>query len=392
MDVRAILLTGVAAESTTSAPNHFGKPEEFSAVPLVLLPVLGQPLIQRIANRLLRSGIDSVSVLNAADPAMPPVQEARGNLNWKDVPGDQIWRAAEDEFSHLVQNGAELVILIRAGAYVEVDIDPLLQFHFDRRNQITQVAAADGLLDFFVLSGSRRNDAAFLFRNKLAKMRVPTESYVTGAYVNRLRTPADLRLLIVDSLLLKTCIRPIGEEVRPGIWVSPTARIHRSVRLVAPCYVGPYARVRAGALITRATSLEHHAIVDCGTVVEASAVLPLSYVGAGLDLMHSVAGFNRIASAKHGAEVEVEDRSLISILPAASTLRTLAHAANLIAFLPRQMIRSFVGGRKMRPSQAGTECPAVDFNPSAAKHPASKELHPALTPSVVSGMREYGNQ
>lgn len=392
MDVRAILLTGVAAEDTTSAPNHFGKPEEFSAIPLVLLPVLGQPLVQRVANRLLKSGIDSVTVLNAADPALPLVQEARGDLNWKDVPADQVWRAAEDEFNCLVQNGAELVLLIRAGAYVEIDIEALLQSHFDHRNHTTQVVAGDGLLDFFVLSGSRRNDAAFLFRNKLGKMRVSTQPYFTDAYVNRLRTPADLRLLVVDSLLLKTCIRPIGEEVRPGIWVSPTARVHRSVRLVAPCYVGPYARIRAGALITRATSLEHHAIIDCGTVVEASTVLPLSYVGVGLDLMHSVAGFNKIASAKHGAEVELEDRSLISVLPTTSTLRTLAHAANLIAFLPRQMIRSFVGGRKMRPSQAGTECLPVDFNPSTAKHPASKELQPALTPSVVSGMREYGNQ
>ena len=392
MDVRAILLTGVPAESTTSAPNDSGKLEQFSGVPLVALPVLGQPLVQRMATRLLKSGVDSVVVLNAADPNLPLMEEARGNLNWKNVAQDQVWRAAEDEFSELVQGGAELVIVIRAGAYAEVDIDALLQFHFDRRNHTTQVSTSDGLLDFFVLSGSRRNDAAFLLRNKLGKMRVATEPYFTEGYVNRLRTPAELRLLIVDSLLLKTCIRPAGKEVRPGIWVAPNARIHRTVRLVAPCYIGPYVRVRAGSLITRATSLEHHSLIDCGTVIEASTVLPLSYVGAGLDLMHSIAGMNCIASAKHGAQVEVEDKTLISILPATSTLRTLSHAANFIAFLPRQMVRSLAGGRKMRPSQILAECPPADFNPNTAKHPASKERQPALTPSVVAGMREYGNQ
>jgi carbonic anhydrase/acetyltransferase-like protein (isoleucine patch superfamily) len=393
MDVQAILLTGVPAESTTSAPNGFGNPEEFSAVPLVVLPVLGQPLIQRMADRLLKSGIDSVTVLNAADPSLPLMDEAcRSDLNWKNVPLDQIWRAAQDVFNEMVQGGAEIVAVIRIGAYAEVDIDALLQFHFDHRNHTTQVATSDGLLDFFVLSGSRRNDAAFLLRNKLGKMRVATQPYVTDAYVNRLRTPAELRLLIVDSLLQKTCIRPIGEEVRPGIWVAPTAKIHRSVRLVAPCYVGAYARVRAGSLITRATSLEHHCMIDCGTVVEASTVLPLSYVGAGLDMMHSVAGFNRIASAKYGAQLEIDDTTLLSIVPATSALRTLSHAANLAMFLPRQIIRSFIGGRKMRPTQIGTECLPVDFNPSTAKHPASKDRQPALTPSVVAGMREYGNQ
>jgi carbonic anhydrase/acetyltransferase-like protein (isoleucine patch superfamily) len=393
MDVRAILLTGVPPEpGTASADAVAGTPEHFSGTPFVLLPVLGQPLVQRIADRLMQCGVDSVTVLNTADPCLPLIQEARrSDVKWKDVSAEQVWRAAEDEFQELVQAGAELVIVIRAGAYSEVEIDPLLQFHLDRRNHTTQVIAPDGPLDFFVLSGSRRNDAAFLLRSKLTRMRLQTQPFLSDAYVNRLRSSAEMRKLVVDSLMLKTRIQPMGEQVRPGIWIGSGARVDRSVRLVAPCYIGPHARVRAGSLITRASSLEHHTVVDCGTVVEASTVLPLSYIGAGLDLTHSVVGFKRILSIKYSAELEVEDKTLVSELPTTSALRTLSHAANLISFLPRQMLQSVFSGRKLRESQVVPECPPVEFDPGTVARPAAKERQ-GLTPSVVAGMRDYGNQ
>lgn len=393
MDVRAILVTGVPAETSDGSAPKRPSSEAFAGVPFFLLPILGQPLIQRFADRLIKSGIDSVTILNAAWSSSPLLVEARrGDLRWKDVAADEVWRVAEEEFNELVHGGAELVIVARLGAYCEIEVDSLLQSHIDGRNHITQVAAGDGPLEFFVLSGSRRNDAAFLFRNKLARMRVESKPFVIDGYVNRLRTTLDFRSLVVDSLTLRTRIQPCGEQVRPGIWMGAGARIDRGVRLVAPCYIGPHAKVRAGALVTRASSLEHHAVVDCGSVIEASTLLPLAYLGTGLDLMHSVVGFRRIASTKYAAEMEVEDTTLVSELPATSTLRTLAHAANLISFVPRQIIQSVFGGRrKLRETQLAPECPTADFDPSAVAHPVAKDRQ-ALAPTVVAGMREYGNQ
>ena len=162
----------------------------------------------------------------------------RADLYWKDITAEQVWRAAEDQFDELVHDGAEIVLVIRLGAYAEVEIDPLLQFHLDQRNHTTQVEAGDGPLDFFILSGSRRNDAAFLLRNRLTKMRVQTRPFLTNGYVNRLRSEVDLRRLALDSFSQKTSIAPVGEQVRPGVWVAFGARIDRSVRLVAPCFVG----------------------------------------------------------------------------------------------------------------------------------------------------------
>ena len=394
MDVRAILLTGVPTESNNGslvAPSANSQ-EMFAGVPLALIPVLGQSVLHRLAARLARSGIDPISVINAADPSLPCVAEARrADLKWTNVSPDQIWSAAEEEFHDAAQAGAELVLVIRVGAYAEVAIDPLLQFHLDQRNYSTQAAAPDGPLDCFVLSGSRRNDATFLFRNRLQRMRLETSPYITRDYINRLGTPSDLRQLVLDSFALKTCIEPVGEQVRPGIWIARGAKVERSVRLVAPCYIGESARVHAGSLITRGSSVEHHSVVDCGSVVEASTLLPFSYLGAGLDLMHSVIGLKRIASVKYSSELEVEDHTLISSVSAAPAIRTLSQALDLIAFVPRQIIRSFLGGPRLRPLQVATERPPANFDPAAVTRPAMQDRQ-KLAPSVVAEMREYGNQ
>src|SRR5262249_62380846 len=129
------------------------------------------------------------------------------------------------------------------------------------------------------------------------------------------------------SVRVKIVIRSGGKQLRPGGLDGQGTRIERYVRLVATCYVGPLARVRSCSLITRGSSIEHHSVVDCGTVVEASTLLPLSYPGSGLDLVHSVVGLKRMSSVKYSAELETEDRSLVSVIPASSLWRTVHDAS-----------------------------------------------------------------
>ena len=94
-------------------------------------------------------------------------------------------------------------------------------------------------------------------------------------------------------------------------------------------------------MITRGTVVEHHAEIDCGTVVENSTVLPYTYVGAGLDVMHSVVGFRRLSHLVRNVEVEISDRKLVG-MPAVSAVSRLAGStAALFAFLPKQIYRGF---------------------------------------------------
>src|SRR5207248_9894399 len=191
MDVRAIVLLGLAGEGNDRATPVLDSSENFAGTPLAVLPVLGQPVLHRVVDRLKCAGVDSVSVLSAAraplvDDCYPP------GVKWQNVADTQLWRASEEEFDHLAHDGAELVLVVRLGAYAEVELDPLLQFHLDQRNHITQVVDADGPPDFFVLSGSRPNTAAFLLRTKLGTLRLRSCSCATTGNVNRLPTSSDL--------------------------------------------------------------------------------------------------------------------------------------------------------------------------------------------------------
>ncbi|HET9741214.1 MAG TPA: hypothetical protein VFQ00_00565 [Terriglobales bacterium] len=384
MDVRAILITGVPAELDAGAGSE--SIETFSGTPLVFLPVLGKPVLHRVIERLQRNGIEAITIINGAEESPFLTDARRSEVKWKDFDASDVWRAAQEEFSDSAQAGAEIVIAMRVGAYAELDVDALLQFHLDQHSHITLVEAEDGPLDIAVLSGSRRNDATFLLRNKLRKLRVSSPAFPMIGYCNRLRSAADLRQLALDSFALRTTIQPDGEQVRPGVWVAPKARIARGVRLVAPCFVGAYTRIRGGALITRGSTIEHHCVIDGGSVVENSTMLPLSYLGKGLDLMHSVVGSKKLESLSHAAQVEIEDSSLISMLPATSGLRTLSHAASLLAFVPRQIVRH-AASTKVRKSRAEEPQSApASFDPAVACEVAPER------PTAVAGMRRYGNQ
>ena len=59
--------------------------------------------------------------------------------------------------------------------------------------------------------------------------------------------------------------------------------------------------------------MEHHAEVDCGTVVEDSTVLPFTYIGAGLDVVHSVSGFHHLTDLPRNTEVEIKDGKLLGM-------------------------------------------------------------------------------
>jgi hypothetical protein len=144
---------------------------------------------------------------------------------------------------------------------------------------------------------------------------------------------------------------------------------------VAPAFVGRYARVRTGTVITRCSSIEHNAEVDCGSVVENSSVLPYCYIGAGLDLAHSVAGMRQVANLRRDVTVEVPDPKLIDLISATSGRNLLNSAAEFLTYLPRIAMQGiFAGGKRQQPDlnaalrktspalsgAAGYETPACD--------------------------------
>src|SRR5260221_53025 len=159
-----------------------------------------------------------------------------------------------------------------------------------------------------------------------------------------------LRQAALDILPRKPRTAPACEELKPGVWIGHGAIIEKGARVLAPAYIGAYARISTGAVITRCASVEHHAQVDCGSVVENSSVLPYCYVGAGLDLAHSVAGMRQIANLRRDVSVEVVDPKLIASIAVTSGKRLLTSAADFLTYLPRVAAQGiFSGGKPQQP-------------------------------------------
>jgi hypothetical protein len=198
---------------------------------------------------------------------------------------------------------------------------------------VTCTSDQEGLVGVFAISPSRRNDAAFLFRHNLQACRTTSIPYLTSGYVNRLRNAADFRRLICDAFAQENEVRPVGRQVRPGIWVGAGARIEREARVVAPAFIGAGAKVCRSAVVTRGSNIERGAFLDCGTVVEDASILPSCYVGAGLDLTHAVVGFRRIAHLDRKIEIEVHDRRLLASAPKAAAWRVAGMTAAAMEFV-----------------------------------------------------------
>jgi NDP-sugar pyrophosphorylase family protein len=376
MDVRAILLLGPGADAAA--------PPTPEGVPLPLLDVLGRPLLARVADQLKAFGVTHrAAVADVGPSAARFVTPAlRQNLTWLPAPGAALWRTAQDVFSKFAHNGADLVLVLRLSTYYELDYERIIQFHLDRNARVTAATdCAGAMLGAFVISASRRNDAAFLLRHSLLRSRTPLVLYPFAGYSHRLTALADLRQLAVDAFCGRSQIAPQGEEIKPGIWVAPGARIHRAARVLSPAFIGRYARVRAGAVITRCTALERHTEVGRGTVVEDTTVLPYTKLGTALDVAHAVVGFGKVASLRRGVEVEIGDSKLVgSVLSA--PLRVWQQMLSLLAYLPLEFARGLLG----RP--AAPETPGFPLVVSApARALSTTDSLPATTDRAVSNFQ-----
>lgn len=343
MDVRAIVLLGAVAENSS---------EHISGVPIALLDVLGRSVLHRVTSQMRNGGFSRIRVIGDFGPqssrilrrALPPEYEL------ETATGDSLWRAAQHTFSQFAQDGADHVVIRRLGAYAEFDFEQLSQFHLNQNGRVTAVTDSEGeLLGTFIVSASRRNDATYLLRHRLTSSRVPFVPFAFSGYVNRLSSAADLRRLAVDAFCGRAQILPEGNEIKPGVWVGDGARIHRGARVLAPAFIGERTRIRASAVVTRCSTVEHHAEVDCGTVVEDASILPYTTLGAGLDVAHSVVGFRRILHLRRMAEVEVFDPKLVG-MAAAAPVRVLNRAAALAGFIPVNFLRGLFGRADNDPS------------------------------------------
>ena len=103
-------------------------------------------------------------------------------------------------------------------------------------------------------------------------------------------------------------------------------------------------------------------------------ILPYTYVGAGLDVMHSIVGFRQISHLVRDVAVEIDDGKLVGTSPVNTVFRALGSTAAFFAVLTRRACRGlWTQLRKVRPAQLpeGRQEPPTDLVTPDVNEPAS---------------------
>jgi hypothetical protein len=286
------------ASDTTATVAAF---KNHAATPLAMVEVLGRSVMARLADELGRAGIEEISMFGNG-------LAGRTFDSSREASAQEAWSHANQQWITALQSGAEAILVMRLGAYVEVDFKDALIFHVEHGHAITRAFDRDEPLDLWIIDPTRISEESDLLT---ALNDADSAHYLVRGYINRLEHPCDLRRLVVDSLTARCSLRPRGEEVRPGVWLDNGAQVHRDARVVAPAFIGRGAVIGEQCLITRCSSIESDCQIDYGTVVEDSSILSNSYVGIGLDLSHSIVHGNYLLNLERGVALEIADPCVI---------------------------------------------------------------------------------
>jgi hypothetical protein len=276
--------------------------------PAVTWDVLGQSVVDRTLDRLRIFGVDHASVISedglcrwsSSDSFTHPSRAASG-----------FWPIWDTLVSHYLNHGMETLLLVRLGPYVELDYSDLLRFHRESTAALTQANHAQGALDLIAVDAKQLRDTKDSFRARLNAMIADRREYRFTGYVNALANAADFRRLVQDALHGRCGIRPVGNEVEPGIWLGDGARIERSANVLAPAYIGANSWVRSSCAISGASAVEKQCEVDCATSVGDCCILPGTYLGMGLNVSNAIVGVGKLFHLGRGVELEMNDGRLI---------------------------------------------------------------------------------
>lgn len=312
MRVSAVLVTNDRPSSTGSIGELAHRERrELARSAFTCAEILGQSVLDRTVARLRRADIRSISVVGG--PSILSSRELRDVDLIVTEKSFERWPAAQRTVREQSAQGIDTILLIGLGAYMELNVADVLQFHRDQGTPLTQLEDSQGALDCWIVDSNWFSTTAtgctLPFRyGEFPGLPVPCPM---NGYINRLAQARDLRRLVLDAFLSRCDIKPRGREIRPGIWMDDGARVHKFTRLVAPVYLGRSARVGHSAVITRFSNLERGCQVGEGTVVDSATVLPHTVLGSGLDVSHAVVDGSKFLDLDRNVALQIDDPNLV---------------------------------------------------------------------------------
>jgi NDP-sugar pyrophosphorylase family protein len=305
----AIVVMGAEFEGVRSTLLPETEQPSLLAEPLACVEVMGRSMTDRMLERFVRAGVETISVLVPVEHAYAIRCFSTSSENLTVQAVADVGSAVTQKFKDFARVGIEHAFVISASMYTETDLLDLFYFHREARQAATRTLNSEGGLDLWVVDCAKAHE--FPLAELLAQAEEAGAAYFIRDYVSRLHHPRDLRRLVSDALRGRCALRPSGVEVKPGIWVDEGAGIHRRARVVAPAYIGRGAKLMEDTLITRCTNIEEGCCVDFGTVIEDSSILAHTHIGIWLDVSHAVASGNKLLNLARNVTLEIADRSIM---------------------------------------------------------------------------------
>ncbi len=316
MELGAIIIVG-RNPAKQGVPSHTGGHKTASSTspstPIVCWDLLGESVLRRTVGQLRDSGVQLISVLDSA-------AQKQGN--------GQPWERAVLDYAH---SGVEQIMLLELNSYAEINIYELMKFHRDSGCPVTNVADDRGLLGTTVLSTSALDHDGDIAR-RLSALSSCSSTFEFSGFVHRLSTAADYRQLVHCALAGMCTVRPVAREIQPGVWIGEGARVHSSVRVLGPCFLGARTRLKAGSVIAPGTAIERECEIDCGTVIESASILPRTYVAPGLRISNAVVQGSRFIHLGRKLEVELGVTGLLGSTENRTSRRLLDVLGSVFAF------------------------------------------------------------
>ena len=317
MELGAIIIVGQNS-GTHAIPSNGGGLKSSSTPSLssaiVCWDLLGESVLRRTVSQLRDGGVQLITVVDR-DAAQHNSQS-------------QPWERAVLDYA---RNGVEKILLLDLNAYAEINIYELLKFHHDSGCPVTNVADDRGLLGTTVLSASVLDQDNNISR-RLSALSSCSSTYEFSGFVHRLSSASDYRQLVQHVLAGLCKARPVASEIQPGVWIGEGARVHSSVRVLGPCFLGAKTRVKAGGVIAPGTAIERECEIDCGTVVESASILPRTYVAPGLRISNAVVQGSRFIHLGRKLEVELGVTGLLASTENRASRRLLHTLGSVFAF------------------------------------------------------------
>jgi NDP-sugar pyrophosphorylase family protein len=304
----AILVFGSQSPTVNGSAEN-GEPliSAASRVPLTCIEVLGRSVVERIAENFQQSGVDAICIFSDRTLAHAQLDMERATT---ELPVDWLsdaWGSVTGKLKSYRDQGIKTAFVMCMDAYAEFEPLDALQFHRDQNQVVTRLRDEEGPLNIWIVDLTQLTEDSDYFGSTS-----PSQSYYTvDGYVNRLQSAKDLRRLVADSLTANCQLRPVGTEIRPGVWLGEGAQVHRGAQINAPAFIGRNSKVGDGCLVTRCSNIESDCEIDFGTVVEDSSVLSNSYIGIGLDISHSIVNGKNLLNLKRNQALEIADAAVI---------------------------------------------------------------------------------